>query len=94
MEPLRGCISEMGARSVPAVRLSGRELDVIQLVALGHPSRMVGDILFISIRTVEFHLSSIYGKLQVKNKVMAVRVAENLGLLPMEPTSRGSWTVF
>ena len=42
------------------VRLSPRELEVLSLIAQGHSSKEVADVLFVSKRTVDFHLARIY----------------------------------
>jgi DNA-binding LacI/PurR family transcriptional regulator/DNA-binding NarL/FixJ family response regulator/nitrogen-specific signal transduction histidine kinase len=48
---------------------TGRERDVCELVVQGYLNKEIGDILHISIRTVEFHLNNIYQKCHVQNKV-------------------------
>lgn len=68
-----------------AARLSKREVEVLSLVALGHSSKEAAEILFVSKRTVDFHLANIYDKLQVNNRVQAYRAATRLGLIPFEP---------
>lgn len=66
-----------------SIRLSHREMEVLSLIGRGFCSREVADILFISKRTVDFHLASVYDKLKVNNRIQACRAAERLGLLPM-----------
>ena len=66
------------------VRLTPREVEVLSLVAQGY-SREAADVLFLSKRTVDFHLANIYDKLQVNNRVQAFRAATRLGLIPFEP---------
>lgn len=63
------------------VTLTRREVEILTLVVEGHPSKEVADILYISKRTVDFHLDNVYGKLQVKNKMQAFQKATKLGLL-------------
>ena len=64
-------------RRLPARRvtagLTGRELDVMQLVAQGNTSRQIGHTLFISPRTVEMHVHSSMQKLQCRTRAEAVR---------------------
>ncbi|MGH8958066.1 MAG: response regulator [Acidimicrobiia bacterium] len=48
--------------------LSGREREVLQLIARGYTYREVGAELFISIKTVESHVSSVLRKLQLSNR--------------------------
>ena len=44
-------------------RLTAQELAVARLVAVGMSNRQVASVLFISIKTVQFHLTHIYAKL-------------------------------
>jgi DNA-binding NarL/FixJ family response regulator len=48
--------------------LSARELDVLELVAAGLTNEAIAERLFISIRTVERHISNIYIKLGLSGK--------------------------
>ncbi|MBC7526330.1 MAG: helix-turn-helix transcriptional regulator [Chthonomonadaceae bacterium] len=70
------------AKTSPPVQLTKRELEILSFVVEGHSSKQVADLLFISKRTVDFHLDNIYGKLQVRNKMQALQRATRLGLLP------------
>ncbi len=67
-----------------AVKLTKREIEVLTLVIEGKSSKEVADMLFVSKRTVDFHLANIYDKLQVSNRVQAFRRAARLGLIPFE----------
>jgi DNA-binding CsgD family transcriptional regulator len=64
------------------ITLTRREVEILTLVVEGHSSKEVADILFISKRTVDFHLDNVYGKLKVRNKMQALQRATKLGLLP------------
>lgn len=55
--------------------LTPRELDVLRLVARGLTNAQVGQELVISPRTVDAHLRSIYGKLEVTSRAAATRFA-------------------
>ncbi len=68
------------------VRLTKREIEVLSLIAQGFSSKEAAEQLFVSKRTVDFHLANIYDKLQVNNRVQAFRAATRLGLIPFEPT--------
>lgn len=48
--------------------LSRRELDILELVAAGLSNEEIAARLYISVRTVERHLSNIYAKLRVSGK--------------------------
>lgn len=62
------------------VSLSHRELQVLDLAALGITARDIGTRLCISPRTVETHLASGYRKLGVGSRLELVRHAADFGL--------------
>lgn len=49
-------------------RLSGREREVLQLIARGYTYREAAAELYISIKTIESHVSSVLRKLQLSNR--------------------------
>jgi DNA-binding NarL/FixJ family response regulator len=61
--------------------LSGRERDVLELVARGATNREIAANLFLSPHTVKEHTSALYRKLGVRNRAEAVQRAQRLGLL-------------
>ncbi len=67
-----------------SIKLTKREIEVLTLVIEGRSSKEVADMLYVSKRTVDFHLANIYEKLQVSNRVQAFRRATRLGLIPNE----------
>ena len=52
--------------------LTARELEVIKEIGKGFSNKEISDKLFISEATVRHHLSSIYGKLQVEDRLNLV----------------------
>lgn len=56
-------------------RLSAREQDVMRLIARGYTYKEVAAELFISIKTVETHMSSVLRKLQLSNRTELTRWA-------------------
>jgi DNA-binding CsgD family transcriptional regulator len=52
-----------------AAELTGRELEITALVALGLPNRDIADRLFISRRTVDAHVNHIFAKLRLSSRV-------------------------
>ena len=64
-----------------AVDLSGREREVLGLVAAGKSNAEIAEALFISLPTVKSHVSNIYGKLGASRRTEALEKARGLGLL-------------
>ncbi|HEX3641313.1 MAG TPA: LuxR C-terminal-related transcriptional regulator, partial [Ktedonobacteraceae bacterium] len=64
--------------------LSERELQVLQLLARGASNQEIAQELVIVVDTVKRHVSHIFSKLGVKNRVQAVEQARALGLLSEE----------
>ena len=64
------------------MKLTRREAEVLTLIVRGASSKQVADRLFVSKRTVDFHLANIYQKLGAKNRLQALREATRRGLLP------------
>jgi len=60
--------------------LSGREVEVMRLVAMGRTSRQIGPELFLSPRTVEMHVQNSMTKLGCRTRAEAVRRLAELGL--------------
>ena len=61
-------------------RLSGREREVLQLVAAGFSNPQIAAALYISRKTAEHHVSAILGKLGVASRAEAAAAAVRLGL--------------
>jgi NarL family two-component system response regulator LiaR len=60
--------------------LTEREVEVIVMIAQGYSNQMIGDLLFISERTVRTHVSNILGKLHLANRTQAALYALKEGL--------------
>jgi DNA-binding CsgD family transcriptional regulator len=78
-----------GARGTRAAgALTGRELEIMLLVARGNTSRQIGEALFISPRTVEMHVQGSMLKLGCRTRAQAVRRLAELGTLLPEGIAR------
>ena len=61
--------------------LTPRELDVVKLIAEGHTSGEIGELLIISNKTVDRHRANILDKLGLRNRVELTRYAIRRGLV-------------
>ena len=57
--------------------LSTRELEVLNILAIGKSTKEIAKQLYLSEPTIKTHLASIYRKLEVNNRISAVAVARN-----------------
>jgi DNA-binding NarL/FixJ family response regulator len=62
--------------------LTVRETEVLSLLAAGLSNPQIGERLFVSHKTVEHHVSSILGKLNVSSRDAAVMHARLEGWIP------------
>jgi DNA-binding CsgD family transcriptional regulator/tetratricopeptide (TPR) repeat protein len=61
-------LARIGGRRPSGQDLTGTEERVARLAAAGRTNREIADTLFLSVRTVEAHLSHIYGKLGIRSR--------------------------
>lgn len=80
---LRRMGHEPGPPSADPDALTGRELDVLRLMARGLTNREIAATLVITERTVKFHVSSILDKLGAGNRTEAVTLAAQLKLVDL-----------
>ena len=71
-----------GAATLPE-QLTERELEVLRQLAKGRQNKEIATELWISERTVKFHVSAILAKLGVGNRTEAVSKAAQLGLVEL-----------
>jgi two-component system response regulator NreC len=89
LQPSLGAVvtrgSETGRVGVgrPAEQLSDRERNVLRLVALGHTSAEIAQLLEIAQRTVESHRTHIAQKLGVASRAELVRYAAETGIVQL-----------
>jgi DNA-binding NarL/FixJ family response regulator len=68
----------------PAAELTERELEVLKLAARGRSNKEIAAELFLSARTVQHHLTSIFTKLGVSSRTEAVLHALRMGWITMD----------
>ena len=61
--------------------LSERELEVLRYLARGLTYEEIGQQLFLSLNTVQFHVKNIYSKLLVNKRVQAIEKAREMNLI-------------
>lgn len=62
--------------------LTRRELDVLARMDLGLTNKEIGELLFVSSKTVDHHVSAVLGKLGARTRGEAAAMARDEGLLP------------
>ena len=72
------------AEARPLELLSEREMEVLRLAAKGMSNKDIGEALFISVRTVQAHLRSIFNKLAVGSRSEAVLYGLRRGWFTLE----------
>ena len=70
---------------IAVARLSGRELEVLELVSEGLTNEAIAGRLCLSVRTVERHLTNIYAKLHVSGKAGRAAAAASFIQLHQPP---------
>jgi DNA-binding CsgD family transcriptional regulator/tetratricopeptide (TPR) repeat protein len=87
---VRRTMRDLGIRSIPAGArtatkahprgLTAREQEILDVLSQGHSNEEIASSLFISVRTVEHHVSAILGKLGATTRKGAAEEARRLGL--------------
>ena len=65
----------------PAKAITDREEEILKLVAEGHSSKEIADMLVISVKTVERHRANLLQKLGLKDRLELTRYAIRAGLI-------------
>ena len=81
--PLRGpTLPPETPASERVATLRGRESEVLELMVAGLRNREIAERLFITVRTVKFHVSNILQKLDVQSRTEAIALAHAAGISP------------
>ena len=73
--------SKIDGGELARLGLSGREQEVLQLMAEGLSNQEIADRLFVSLNTVKTHCSRIFEKLDVKRRTQAIEKSKRLRLI-------------
>jgi DNA-binding NarL/FixJ family response regulator len=76
-------------RKSPLEQLTGRQREILQLIAEGQNTKGIAEILKVSPKTVEYHRMKLMGCLNVHDIPGLVRFALRVGLLPQEKLVTG-----
>ncbi|MCI3930339.1 response regulator [Streptomyces sp. AN091965] len=68
-------------RALPRKAITDREEQILKLVAEGHTSKEIGDLLTISAKTVERHRANLLHKLGLRDRLALTRYAIRAGLI-------------
>jgi DNA-binding NarL/FixJ family response regulator len=77
-----------GIHSDKYTSLSDREREVLEKICLGMKNKEIADSLFITETTVRHHLTSIFGKLNIKSRLALAIFAFNEGLVDVQNKSK------
>lgn len=85
LETIAGCcrsyLENLSSLGPKQIRLSERELEILQLLSQSLSHSEIAAQVYISVSTVRYHIKNIYQKLGVNNKVSALTKAREAGLL-------------
>ena len=74
-------LRRIGPDASPLEQLTPRQREVLQLIAEGHTSREIAQVLGISVKTVETHRAALMDRLDIHDVAGLVRYAIRVGLV-------------
>jgi NarL family two-component system response regulator LiaR len=72
----------LNEKKLEELRITPRELEILQLIAGGLSNREIAEKLFVSENTVKTHSSRLFDKLSAKRRTQAVQLGKELRLIP------------
>lgn len=81
---INGYLTPSNSETSEFEKLSTREKEIFLLFAEGKSTREIGDLLFISVKTVNTHKQNILGKLDLKSNADLIKYALKNGLINLE----------
>jgi DNA-binding NarL/FixJ family response regulator len=79
--PPGSVVAEANGHAPTVAGLTSRELEVLALAAEGLANKQIAQRLWVTPKTIKFHLSNVFRKLDVANRTEATHQAQLLGLL-------------
>jgi ATP/maltotriose-dependent transcriptional regulator MalT len=73
---------EADSEMINRLKLSLREMEVLELMATGASNQEIADQLFVSLNTIKTHTSRMFEKLDVKRRTQAIEKARRLNIIP------------
>lgn len=73
---------QLNEQKLSELEITGRELEILQLIAQGLSNQEIADRLFVSVNTVKTHSSRLFDKLGARRRTQAVQLGKDFGLLP------------
>ena len=74
-------IYEKNYCNMEKIELTPREIEVMKLVEVGYKQSVISEKLNIALITVKKHISSVYLKLNVKNRTVATNILREKGII-------------
>ena len=87
--PKNFLLDGIAKRKSPLEQLTGRQREILQLIAEGQNTKGIAEVLKVSPKTVEYHRMKLMGCLNVHDIPGLVRFALRVGLLPQEKLAIG-----
>lgn len=84
-ETINQCLKELDDEINSTNPLTPREEEILRLTARGYTNKEISEQLFISVKTVENHKSSIMKKLRLTNRAELVQYAIDKGYMQVQP---------
>ena len=82
MKRLPEAIARAMEKRAGLTKLTGRQIEVLRLVAEGRRTREIAERLNLSVKTVESHRGEVMKRLEMHDVVSLVRYALRVGLIP------------
>ena len=84
-EPISPKSSEKKTEAPSGNKLNARQIEVLRLVADGLSYKEVGAKLFLSERTIKYHMAEIMNRLHLENRAQVLAFAGQMGLTAYKP---------